>query len=92
MLSEGDIHKRESLANTLRILSEEGSDAFYKGKLGRQIIDELQKLGSKMSMEDLMEYKYVHLLHIFHNRNKPETFMTCINIDQQWLKKYRYKM
>jgi gamma-glutamyltranspeptidase len=54
---EGDLHKRESLANTLKVLAEEGSDAFYKGRLGQQIIEELRQLGSNMTMQDLSEYK-----------------------------------
>jgi gamma-glutamyltranspeptidase len=60
-ITEGEVHKRESLADTLRILAEQGSDVFYKGYLGRQIIDELQQMGSKMTMQDLFEYKYVIL-------------------------------
>ena len=61
VISEGEVHKRESLADTLRILAEEGSDVFYKGYLGRQVIDELQQMGSKMTTHDLFEYKYVIL-------------------------------
>ena len=56
-LSEGDIHKRTSLANTLRVLAEEGSDAFYKGRLGRQVINELQQMGSEIAMKDLLDYR-----------------------------------
>ena len=46
------------LANTLRDLAQNGSDAFYNGDLGRRIIEELQKMGSRLTMEDLNEYKY----------------------------------
>ena len=67
VISAGEVHKRESLDNTLKILAEEGADVFYKGYLGRQITDELQQMGSKMTMQDLFEYKYVMLsvLRIF---------------------------
>ena len=41
---EGEVHKRPMLANTLKILAKDGSDSFYKGALGRQIIAELQRL------------------------------------------------
>jgi gamma-glutamyltranspeptidase len=51
------LHKRETLANTLRVLAEEGSGAFYTGRLGRQVIEELRQHGSGMTMQDLFEYK-----------------------------------
>ena len=54
---EGDLHTRKTLANTLRILAEEGAGAFYAGRLGRQVINELQQLGSEMTMQDFFEYK-----------------------------------
>ena len=45
------------MANTLRQLQEEGKETFYGGKLGQRVIDELQKLGSKMTLKDLSDYK-----------------------------------
>ena len=48
---------RTNLANTLRQLQEYGSETFYGGKLGQQVIDELKKLGSQMTLDDLKNYK-----------------------------------
>ena len=48
-----------SLANTLRVLANDGYETFYGGQIGRQIIDELQKMGSKMTIQDLSDYRYV---------------------------------
>ena len=57
ILTEGATLKRANLANTLRVLLKEGYKAFYGGKLGRQVIEELKKLGSEMTLQDLQEYK-----------------------------------
>lgn len=56
-LTEGRIFKRQNLADTLRQLQDKGYKAFYEGELGRQVIDELHKLGSKMTLKDLSDYK-----------------------------------
>ena len=57
ILVEGDTHTRKSYANTLRTLSKEGYKTFYGGRIGRQIIKELQKLGSKFTIQELMDYR-----------------------------------
>ena len=57
IMSEGDSFKLQELANTLKVLAKEGARSFYEGSLGRQIVNDLRKLDSKISMEDLMEYK-----------------------------------
>ena len=57
LLVEGDVHKRTTLANTLEILAKNGSDIFYNGTLGQQVINDLQKMGSNMTMDDLNKYR-----------------------------------
>ena len=60
ILTEGRIIKRQNLADTLRMLhegGEKGYKEFYGGKLGRRVIDDLQKLGSKMTYKDLSDYE-----------------------------------
>ena len=57
VLTEGDILKRKNLADTLRVLQDEGYEAFYGGNLGRKVINELKELGSKMTLKDLSDYK-----------------------------------
>ena len=51
--------KQPQLARTLETLAREGADAFYKGALGRQIIDAVQKMGGIWSSEDLAAYKAI---------------------------------
>ena len=46
------------LAKTLLDLAQNGPDAFYKGRLGRLVLAELQKMGSNITLEDLNEYRY----------------------------------
>ncbi len=41
------------LGQTLRKIAREGPQVFYRGELGRQLVEELQALGGIMSMEDL---------------------------------------
>ena len=57
LFAEGEVHKRTMLANTLKILAKDGSDSFYKGSLGQQIIEELQNMGSNLTMADLSNYR-----------------------------------
>ena len=48
------------MADTLRKLlegGEKGYEKFYGGELGSQVIDDLKKLGSKMTLKDLSDYK-----------------------------------
>ena len=46
------------LAKTLLDLAQNGPDAFYKGRLGRLVLAELQKMGSNITFADLNEYRY----------------------------------
>lgn len=55
---EGDLIKRNKLANTLEILKVEGADAIYKnGSVGRSLVEDIQNVGGIITIEDLMQYK-----------------------------------
>ena len=58
VFTEGETHKRPMLAKTLLYLAQNGPDAFYKGRLGRLVLAELQKMGSNITLGDLNEYRY----------------------------------
>ena len=51
--SEGDRLVQPALARTLRVLAEDGADAFYVGDLGTRFVDGLRALGTPISTDDL---------------------------------------
>lgn len=53
----GDTIKNPDLANTLKVIAKEGKDGFYKGKIAKAIVDEVQKQGGIISTEDLAKYE-----------------------------------
>ena len=53
----GAIFVQKNLARTLRTLARGGRDAFYRGAVGRAIVDYCQKNGGFLSMEDLASQK-----------------------------------
>jgi gamma-glutamyltranspeptidase/glutathione hydrolase len=53
----GEIFRQKNLARTLRTLARGGRDAFYKGEVGRAIVDYCQKNGGFLSMQDLAQHK-----------------------------------
>lgn len=46
-------------ANTLRAIRDGGIDEFYKGKLAQTIVDEVQRLGGILTMEDMANFTSV---------------------------------
>jgi gamma-glutamyltranspeptidase / glutathione hydrolase / leukotriene-C4 hydrolase len=48
---------RPKLARTLRIIADEGVDAFYNGTLTDQIVDEIQIRGGIITKQDLADYQ-----------------------------------
>ncbi|XP_014816837.1 PREDICTED: gamma-glutamyltranspeptidase 1 isoform X1 [Calidris pugnax] len=56
ILHEGDIIKMPKLANTYETIANEGADAFYKGSLARQIIDDIRSVGGIVTLDDLRDY------------------------------------
>jgi gamma-glutamyltranspeptidase/glutathione hydrolase len=53
----GTIFVQKNLARTLRTLAQGGRDAFYRGEIGKAIVDYCQKNGGFLSMEDLAAQK-----------------------------------
>ncbi|MGO9933748.1 MAG: gamma-glutamyltransferase family protein [Steroidobacteraceae bacterium] len=53
----GQIFKNPDLARTLRLLQQQGSDAFYKGEIAQAIVAKSRALGGSMNLEDLSEYR-----------------------------------
>ncbi|MBU5269917.1 gamma-glutamyltransferase [Clostridium cochlearium] len=54
---EGDTITNKDLSNTLKIIAKEGKDAFYKGKIAESIVNEVQKQGGIITLEDLAKYE-----------------------------------
>lgn len=55
-LAEGDLLVQPDLAKTLRLIKEKGPDVFYKGEIGQVLVDEVQKRGGLITMDDLKNY------------------------------------
>lgn len=53
----GDTIKNPDLANTLRIIAEEGRDGFYKGEVAEDIVKTSQETGGIFTLEDLENYE-----------------------------------
>jgi gamma-glutamyltranspeptidase / glutathione hydrolase len=52
----GQIFQNHGLAKALRLVAENGADAFYKGEIARAIVGTSQSLGGTMSAGDLAEF------------------------------------
>jgi gamma-glutamyltranspeptidase/glutathione hydrolase len=87
----GDIFVQKSLARTLRTLAKGGRDAYYRGEIGRAIVDYCQKNGGYLTMEDLAEHKSTwvepisttyrgHTLYEFPPNNQGLTALLLLNI------------
>ena len=55
-LEEGDTHKRIRYGETLKKIAED-EDEFYTGDLSKQFLGDLRGKGSKMTTDDLKNYK-----------------------------------
>ena len=53
----GDRHVQPDLAKTLRLVADEGPDAFYKGKIADLLVAEMKAGGGLITSEDLANYK-----------------------------------
>lgn len=53
----GDLCRNPQLANTLRLIGEQGPQAFSHGEIGEAVVRTIQRYGGVMEMEDLREYK-----------------------------------
>ena len=55
--AEGEIMYLPQLAKTLRRISENGVNEFYNGTTGQLFVDDLQKQGGQLTMENLRKYR-----------------------------------
>ena len=53
----GETLVQADLANSLKLIAEQGQDAFYKGAIGEKIVAEVQNAGGIMTMDDLAAYE-----------------------------------
>lgn len=51
--------KQPQLAETLSILAKEGVDVFYRGRIAKQLVDAVQKMGGIWTLEDLAAYRAI---------------------------------
>ncbi|XP_036000467.1 glutathione hydrolase 5 proenzyme [Fundulus heteroclitus] len=57
LLKSGDIIKFEKLADTLEMIANNGSDAFYTGKIAEDLVRDVQEAGGVLTLLDLASYK-----------------------------------
>ncbi|XP_012704846.2 glutathione hydrolase 5 proenzyme [Fundulus heteroclitus] len=57
ILSNKDTLQFSKLADTLETIAEEGADAFYTGRIGHDLIQDIKAAGGTLTMEDLKSYK-----------------------------------
>jgi len=62
----GEEYKLPKLAETLKIIAVEGSDAIYNGSLTYQLVEDLKKVNGIITEEDLANYELV-LIYIKTN-------------------------
>lgn len=55
-LAEGDMLVQEDLANTLSLISENGTDYFYNGEIADALANTVQEFEGSMTMEDMQGY------------------------------------
>jgi gamma-glutamyltranspeptidase/glutathione hydrolase/leukotriene-C4 hydrolase len=60
---EGDTYKRTKLADTLERIAKYGHIEFYEGKTAKSFVEDLNKLGGIITLNDLKNYKYVLLYY-----------------------------
>ncbi|XP_031094437.1 glutathione hydrolase 3-like [Ipomoea triloba] len=57
LLQEGDICYNVELSNSLEAIAEQGPEAFYNGTVGEKLVEDVQKAGGILTMEDLRNYR-----------------------------------
>ncbi|KAL6096945.1 ggt5 [Pungitius sinensis] len=57
VLSTGDILKFPKLAETMQTIAAEGADAFYTGRIGRDLIQDIEAAGGTLKREDLQSFQ-----------------------------------
>ncbi|MBY0087267.1 gamma-glutamyltransferase [Brevibacillus brevis] len=56
-LKEGEMLVQPQLAKTLKIIRDKGADALYEGEIGKALVEEVQRTGGSMSLDDLRAYQ-----------------------------------
>ncbi len=56
---EGDIFKQTDLAKTLELIRDKGVDGFYKGRVAKLLVKQVQSLNGYFTQADLDKYKAV---------------------------------
>jgi len=54
---EGDIFPQPVLGRTLRLIAEQGADAFYRGEIAERIAEDMRANGGLLTYEDLAGYR-----------------------------------
>ncbi|XP_048335232.2 glutathione hydrolase 1 isoform X1 [Ziziphus jujuba] len=57
LLKQGDICYNKKLAETLKIIADEGIQPFYNGSIGFNLVRDIRKAGGIITMKDLQSYK-----------------------------------
>ncbi|XP_002667883.4 glutathione hydrolase 5 proenzyme [Danio rerio] len=57
VLGPGDTLKFPQLAKTLETIAKEGADAFYSGKIAKDLIQDIQARNGALSLDDLKNFK-----------------------------------
>uniref|UniRef100_A0AAQ4RM50 Glutathione hydrolase n=1 Tax=Gasterosteus aculeatus aculeatus TaxID=481459 RepID=A0AAQ4RM50_GASAC len=57
VLSTGDILKFPKLAETMQTIAAEGAEAFYTGKIGHDLIQDIEAAGGTLKKEDLQSFQ-----------------------------------
>ncbi|UTW54598.1 gamma-glutamyltransferase [Kordiimonas sp. SCSIO 12610] len=55
----GEIMTRPALAHTLKLIAEQGPDAFYKGEIAQKIAADMKKNGGHIDLDDLANYEAI---------------------------------
>lgn len=56
---QGELMKRPALANTLRLIAEQGPDVFYKGEIADRIVADMSAYGGHIDHQDLANYDVI---------------------------------
>ncbi|NXU01143.1 GGT5 hydrolase, partial [Buphagus erythrorhynchus] len=57
LLKRGETFRWRALLQTLQTVAEHGAAEFYEGQIGRALVEDVSKVGSSLSLEDLQAYK-----------------------------------
>lgn len=58
-LRAGEQLVQKDLARSLKLIARQGGKAFYEGKIGEAIVEEMQRHGGLISMQDLANYRAI---------------------------------